>query len=79
VDTWYKGEMGFFDFYVIPLAEKLSECGVFGVSSDENLMYALENRREWELKGQGVVEMLVEKYCQDVPDKEMQLSDLVFD
>jgi class 3 adenylate cyclase len=70
VDTWYKSEMGFFDFYVIPLAEKLNECGVFGVSSDEYLEYALENRREWELKGQEVVEMMVDKYCRDVPDEE---------
>eukprot|EP00980_Cylindrotheca_fusiformis_P029603 scaffold23587_cov122-Cylindrotheca_fusiformis.AAC.2 len=28
--TWYKGEIGFFDFYVIPLAKKLASCGVFG-------------------------------------------------
>jgi hypothetical protein len=69
VDTWYKGEMGFFDFYVIPLAKKLSECGVFGVSSDEHLEYALENRREWEREGQGVVAMLVDKYCRDVSDE----------
>ena len=31
---WYKGEIGFLDFYVIPLAKKLATCGVFGVSSD---------------------------------------------
>merc|ERR1711971_305778 len=48
--TWYKGEIGFFDYYVIPLAEKLSECGVFGVSSDEYLNYATMNRTEWEKK-----------------------------
>ena len=53
---WYKGEMGFFDFYIIPLAKKLEECGVFGVSSHEYLNYAKENRKEWELKGQGIVE-----------------------
>lgn len=34
-DNWYKGELGFFDFYIIPLAKKLADCGVFGVSSDE--------------------------------------------
>jgi hypothetical protein len=28
-------EIGFFDFYIIPLAKKLKDCGVFGVSSDE--------------------------------------------
>jgi class 3 adenylate cyclase len=69
VDTWYKGELGFFDFYVIPLARKLSECGVFGLSSDEHLEYALENRLEWEREGQGVVDMMVDKYCLDVPDE----------
>ena len=52
---WYKGELGFLDFYVIPLARKLKECGVFGVSSDEYLQYALANRSEWELKGDEVV------------------------
>lgn len=44
-DNWYKGELGFFDFYIIPLAKKLKECGVFGVSSDEYLNYALNNRK----------------------------------
>lgn len=38
--NWYHGELGFFDFYIIPLAKKLKECGVFGVSSDEYLQYA---------------------------------------
>jgi len=31
------GEIGFYDFYIIPLAKKLDQCGVFGVSSDEYL------------------------------------------
>ncbi|KAG7348900.1 adenylate/guanylate cyclase [Nitzschia inconspicua] len=53
--TWYKGELGFFDFYIIPLAKKLKECGVFGVSSDEYLSYALQNRKEWEERGEGLV------------------------
>ena len=38
-----------------PLAKKLDSCGVFGVSSDENLNYAARNRQEWEAKGRGVV------------------------
>lgn len=52
---WYKGELGFFDFYVIPLAKKLRECGVFGVSCDEFLNYAETNRSEWEAKGEAIV------------------------
>ena len=56
---WYQGEIGFFDFYIIPLAKKLKECGVFGVSSDEYLSYAMQNRKEWESKGQQVVEEML--------------------
>ena len=58
-EGWYKGELGFLDYYVIPLARKLKECGVFGVSSDEYLQYALANRSEWERKGCEVVAELV--------------------
>jgi hypothetical protein len=58
-ENWYKGEMGFFDFYIIPLAKKLAECGVFGKSSDEYLNYALSNRREWEARGEEVVEEML--------------------
>jgi hypothetical protein len=52
---WYKGELGFFDNYIIPLAKKLKECNVFGVSSDEYLNYALQNRAEWEQCGEEIV------------------------
>ena len=34
---WYQGELGFFDNYIIPLAEKLRNCAVFGVSTAEFL------------------------------------------
>lgn len=58
---WYKGELGFFDFYIIPLAKKLKECGVFGIASGEYLDYAIRNRSEWEAKGQEVVEEMARK------------------
>eukprot|EP00980_Cylindrotheca_fusiformis_P000042 scaffold14_cov130-Cylindrotheca_fusiformis.AAC.12 len=60
--NWYKGEIGFFDFYVIPLAKKLASCGVFGVSSDEYLNYAKANREEWVRKGESLVKEYLEKY-----------------
>ena len=56
---WYKGELGFFDNYIIPLAMKLKECNVFGVSSDEYLNYAKLNRAEWEDRGKDIVEELI--------------------
>jgi 3'5'-cyclic nucleotide phosphodiesterase len=52
---WYDGELWFFDSYVIPLAQKLRGCQVFGVSCDEFLDYAQDNRAEWEVKGRVIV------------------------
>jgi hypothetical protein len=59
-EFWYQGEIGFFDFYIIPLAKKLKDCGVFGVSSDEFLNYAMKNREEWVSRGQEIVAEMVE-------------------
>jgi 3'5'-cyclic nucleotide phosphodiesterase/Adenylate and Guanylate cyclase catalytic domain len=61
-EFWYKGEIGFFDYYIIPLAKKLKDCGVFGVSSDEYIQYAMKNRAEWEQRGEEIVAKMVEKY-----------------
>jgi hypothetical protein len=63
---WYNGEIGFFDNYIIPLAKKLETCGVFGVSSHEYLNYAEANRREWQEKGQQVVEEFTTKVKAEV-------------
>lgn len=56
---WYEGELGFFDHYIIPLATKLRECEVFGVSCDEFLNFAKENRHEWARKGQAIVRQIL--------------------
>jgi hypothetical protein len=61
---WYNGEIWFFDNYVIPLARKLDECKVFGVSSDECLNYAICNRKEWEIKGEEMVREMVREMVQ---------------
>lgn len=58
--TWYANELEFFDSYVIPIAQKLKDCGAFGASSDELIRCAMVNRREWELNGQGIVSRMLE-------------------
>jgi class 3 adenylate cyclase len=60
-EGWYKGELWFYDNYIIPLAKKLKECGVFGVASDEFLSYAMDNRSEWAAKGEDIVKELKEE------------------
>ena len=47
---------------MIPLAKKLKDCGVFGVSSAEYLRYAEQNRKEWEKSGEAIVAEYIAKY-----------------
>jgi hypothetical protein len=47
---------------VIPLAKKLKDCGVFGVSSEECLHYALQNRAEWADRGQEMLKDMVKEF-----------------
>ena len=63
-ESWYEGELGFFDYYIIPLTKKLASCGVFGVSSQEYLNYAQSNRDEWARKGEAVLKEYMKKYEQ---------------
>lgn len=58
-DDWYKGEIGFFDFYIIPLSKKLRDCGVFGPTSDENLNYATNNRNMWVQEGESITKQML--------------------
>jgi class 3 adenylate cyclase len=60
--NWYIGELGFFDYYLIPLAMKLKECGVFGASGYEYISYVLKNKKEWERKGRQVVQEMILLY-----------------
>jgi hypothetical protein len=71
-EGWYEGELGFFDFYIIPLAKKLKDCGVFGVASDEYLNYAMTNRSEWQHKGKDIVAGYIASVTDDVDMRDMK-------
>jgi hypothetical protein len=68
-DSWYQGELDFYDYYIIPLAKKMKECGVFGVTGSEYLQYAMNNRSEWYARGKEIVEEMktraVQKYLKN--------------
>lgn len=57
--NWYIGEIGFFDQYLIPMANKLKECGVFGASGNEYVSYVLKNKKQWEVMGQQAVQEMI--------------------
>jgi hypothetical protein len=71
-EFWFEGEIGFFDFYIIPLAMKLKTCGVFGVSSDEYFNYATNNRNEWARKGKEEIKGFLQRYV-EIEDVETEL------
>jgi hypothetical protein len=75
--NWYEGELWFFDFYVLPLARKLKECGVFGVSSEEYLDYAVRNRSEWARKGKEVAKTMLEGARIEAHEKGLKRMDSV--
>jgi 3'5'-cyclic nucleotide phosphodiesterase/Adenylate and Guanylate cyclase catalytic domain len=62
LEYWFDEEKEFLDSYVIPLAMKLKDCGVFGVSSDEYFIYAEKNRSEWNIRGRHCVVEMARKF-----------------
>jgi hypothetical protein len=59
-EGWYKGELWFFDNWVIPLAQNLKECGVLDIVSEQLVKQARSNRLKWELEGQKISQDLLE-------------------
>ena len=59
-EFWFSGEIGFFDFYIIPLAKRLKEVEVFGRTADECLAFAEKNRDEWKVRGAEAVESMIQ-------------------
>jgi hypothetical protein len=55
---WVAGELIFFDKHIIPLAKRLQESGMFGVTADAILRSARNNRKEWEKRGKRIFEDL---------------------
>ena len=70
-DSWYEQVLSFLDTDVIPVAQKLKECGIVGVASDECLGFASDNRREWAQKGKDLVQAMAERYQKR---KEMEIA-----
>lgn len=50
--VWFKGQIGFFDSYIMPLAKRLEECGVFGDRGPLFMENAKENRTRWLQEGE---------------------------
>jgi hypothetical protein len=67
-ESWYAGELAFFDKFVIPLATRLRDCGIFGGArtGEEYLRMAIENRRLWASNGQNILRDMVEGFSRKI-------------
>lgn len=64
--NWFAGQIGFFDFYVLPLARRLARCGFREDTAQSFLRHAQENRRRWLISGEHITKemiAMVQKTC----------------
>jgi len=58
-DNWYASELGFFDFYIIPLAERLDTSGAFGSNVVNLAEKAKNNRARWLEEGKAITQKMI--------------------
>jgi 3'5'-cyclic nucleotide phosphodiesterase/Adenylate and Guanylate cyclase catalytic domain len=58
--NWYKGEIGFYEFYIIPLATKVHKSGIFGSGGKTYVEYAKDNMVQWSDKGMEALRVMEE-------------------
>ena len=60
--NWFKNQIGFLEMYVLPLANKLNESGVFGSIVGPSFARLVEaNRDRWLLDGEKVTDYIIAK------------------
>eukprot|EP00536_Pseudo-nitzschia_multiseries_P006929 jgi/Psemu1/255775/estExt_Genewise1Plus.C_1540020 len=69
VDGWFHNQIGFLDFYLLPLARKLDDTGAFG-DTRGGVFAAIvaSNRKRWIEEGMGVTTNIVERGVRYYPN-----------
>jgi hypothetical protein len=58
-NDWYENQLGFFKLYIIPLAGKMHECGVFGKIGCEWMKNAVSLRDRWIREGEEITKDMI--------------------
>ena len=58
-ENWFESEIGFFKFYILPLADRVKHSSAFGALGAELYQCAESNLIEWEMKGERIVADLI--------------------
>lgn len=53
--AWYQHRLDYFDTVLVPTVEKVAKAGFLGALGNEIMLYAQQNRREWETSGQELI------------------------
>ena len=64
--NWYENQIGFFSHYIIPLAQKMAKCGVFGSAGCVFEYFAKENRKRWTEEGEEISETIISEVAEEV-------------
>lgn len=56
---WYKNQLGFYELYIFPLAEKMQKCGVFGKLGWEWMKNAVLIRDRWCIEGEQITKDMI--------------------
>jgi hypothetical protein len=59
-ENWYSSQIGFFDHYIIPLAERLDSCGVFS-DTHKFVPFAVRNKELWIEHGRECTRVMVKE------------------
>ena len=66
--NWFDNQIKFLDSYVIPLARRMDDMGVFGELGQQFAAFALENRRQWIEEGSDFTSWMVRRWIK-IKDK----------
>ena len=59
-EGWFRSQIGFYDFYIIPLAERLDACGAFGPGGGHGFAArAVRNKERWLREGEECTRRIV--------------------
>jgi len=67
-ENWFQNQLAFFDSYVIPLAKRLDDLGVFGDHGQQFASYTMENRRQWVEEGRDFTGWMIRRWAK-IKDK----------
>jgi hypothetical protein len=63
---WFENQIGFLESYLLPLARRLEDMGVFGDEIGQTFAATVEaNRDKWLVEGMDVTELIVEKGAEE--------------